>query len=153
MRKPAVFLSLAAGLLLSACGGGDQPPTATPSPTPLPVTLVRGALEQWAVLPLGHALVLGDEGLVIRFVAVEADSRCPRDVQCVWAGEARVRVEVTREGRQGAVTVVLTEPGGSSKAKTQLEGYTVEHRLGPYPEAGKSTRPEDYRLSLRVSKA
>jgi hypothetical protein len=34
----------------------------------------------------------------LRYVAVTADSRCPPDVRCVWAGEATVAFDVVPAG-------------------------------------------------------
>ena len=30
----------------------------------------------------------------VRFVSVTEDSRCPRDVTCIWAGEVKVQIEI-----------------------------------------------------------
>lgn len=38
-------------------------------------------------------------GLKIAFIELVEDSRCPADVQCVWAGNAKIKVRVTRNGR------------------------------------------------------
>lgn len=47
-------------------------------------------------IPLGESIHL--ENVSIKFVEVLEDSRCPKNVTCVWAGRARVLVEVTESG-------------------------------------------------------
>ena len=53
---------------------------------------------------LGETVRLG--GLAVRPIAVIEDSRCPRDVTCVWAG--RLRLEAAISGMPAELT--LGEP-------------------------------------------
>ena len=48
-----------------------------------------------AKLPLGKTYTLDQVELV--FVDVLSDSRCPKDVTCVWAGQAVALVEVYKD--------------------------------------------------------
>src|SRR5262245_27923464 len=48
------------------------------------------------------------DGLRVRFVAVEEDSRCPENVNCVWAGNARIRITVTSGRDQQALVLNTT---------------------------------------------
>ena len=45
---------------------------------------------------LGETVNMGD--IILEFVEVLEDSRCPKDVDCVWAGQARVKVVVSGDG-------------------------------------------------------
>lgn len=38
-------------------------------------------------------------GVRVRFVELVEDSRCPVDTNCIWAGNAKIKVRVTRNGR------------------------------------------------------
>ena len=38
-------------------------------------------------------------GIKIAFVELVEDSRCPEDVTCVWAGNAKIKIRVTKNGR------------------------------------------------------
>lgn len=38
-------------------------------------------------------------GVRIKFVELVEDSRCPVDTNCIWAGNAKIKVRVTRNGR------------------------------------------------------
>ena len=79
-------------------------------------------------LPLGRSADNGD--ISVSFEAVTEDSRCPRGVQCVWAGNAAVRL--TLESADEAQSFVLSttlEPRRASFA-----GYAIDLRdLAPYP--------------------
>ncbi|MDO9445893.1 MAG: hypothetical protein Q7K37_11305, partial [Dehalococcoidia bacterium] len=92
------FITLILSLLAGATGGNGTPPpqpTATPTATPTasstPFT-PDGRPGQEAFLQPGERAVFeaGGERLEVLFVGVTADSRCPVDVTCIWAGEARV---------------------------------------------------------------
>jgi hypothetical protein len=82
----------------------------------------------------------------VRFVAVPEDSRCPTGVQCVQAGRARVRLEVTN-GRTAPVWIELGTNPETSLASAG--GVTWElQAVEPYPAAGRERRPADYVLTL-----
>ena len=63
------------------------------------------------------------DGLTVRPLAVIEDSRCPANVQCVWAGRVRIRAEVSGDGVReltlgepaavsgGTLTLVDVRPG------------------------------------------
>lgn len=38
-------------------------------------------------------------GIMIKFVELIDDSRCPTDTNCVWAGNAKIKVRITKNGR------------------------------------------------------
>lgn len=40
-----------------------------------------------------------DKNTSIKFVSVINDSRCPVDVECVWAGNAELKIALTKNGR------------------------------------------------------
>lgn len=97
-------------------------------------------------LAFGHSAKVEHGSTRVRFVAVPEDSRCPTGVQCVQAGRARVRLEVT-SGRTAPVWIELgTNPEASLAS---AGGVTWElQAVEPYPAAGRERRPADYALTL-----
>jgi len=87
--------------------------------------------------------------LRIKFVAVE-DSRCPRDVNCVWAGNAKVTIKVTsRNGRSETFDLNTNLDQKSVK----FGGYEIT--LGgvtPYPASNIRVNPNGYTASFTVRK-
>lgn len=83
-------------------------------------------------IPLGETVSVGD--LNISFSEVVEDSRCPKGVQCVWAGRAKVKIEVSDE-----MTIdhqFLTFGSNSENIIFQLDGYRVKGlSLSPHPRA------------------
>lgn len=59
-----------------------------------------------ATAKLGQTARLGD--VTVRPIAVIEDSRCPRDVECVWAG--RLRLQAAVSGVRGETELTLRQP-------------------------------------------
>ena len=102
-------------------------------------------------IPLGDAVVV--ERVPIRFDAVTEDSRCPPDVQCVWAGRAHVRLVI------GGEAVELSVPGlaptDAAPAEATRRGLTVR-ALSMTPKAPASSGagdPELQWVELDVTRA
>jgi hypothetical protein len=124
-------------LTASGCGGGPSD--------------VQARLNEEFSLSMGQRALITEENLVIRFEEVIEDSRCPREVTCIWAGRVTCMVEIT----QASVSfhMALTEPGLSDEYTTEsYEGYELAFHVTPYPEAGNKISPDEYRLHLIVSK-
>ena len=79
------------------------------------------------------------EGLQVRPLAVLEDSRCPASVQCVWAGQVRIRAEIfSRSGREfremtlgqpiavsgGRLTLAAVEPPKAKPGATKAGEYS-----------------------------
>ena len=73
--------------------------------------------------------------LAIRFVEMVEDSRCPRDVNCVWAGNAKIKVRVSKNGRSHDLTL---DTNGQSQSAV-AEGYSIK-LLGLTPEPRSNIR-------------
>ncbi|HKG12034.1 MAG TPA: hypothetical protein VKB12_01800 [Pyrinomonadaceae bacterium] len=105
-------------------------------------------------LRAGRALTLARENLRLRLVRVAADSRCPTGVDCVWAGNAEVLIEVGTKNRRVSKTLRLnTNASPERPAEDKYRGYTVRLvELKPYPRASRKIRPGEYTATLLISK-
>lgn len=89
-------------------------------------------------------------GLKIRFISVVEDSRCPENANCVWAGNAKVKVEVTsrRLGRKIFEMNTFSGPKGN-----QFDGYAINlESLSPGRKTSDPIRPSAYRATIWVSR-
>lgn len=98
---------------------------------------------------LGSRVAIAGTGWTIKFVEVVEDSRCPIDVQCIWAGQVVVRL--VGEHSDGRVTALLLtigpgELGSGLIGDLRVEGLGVE----PVRHAG-TAHPADYSLRLRAT--
>jgi hypothetical protein len=111
---------------------------------------LKTSLGQEVSLRIGQTVQIKNEPLSIRFNGVTGDSRCPKGVQCFWAGEVKCDVTVTYQGTSSDIT--LTQHGGTAAYPQTYQDYIFSFSVEPYPEAGKQIKPEEYRLNLTVEK-
>jgi hypothetical protein len=91
---------------------------------------------------------IGTSDVVVAFRLVEQDSRCPIDVQCVWAGDAAVLIDLTKDRRTWTPASLhsFLEP----KA-IEFGGYGFRLvEVTPSRVSTRPTRPEDYVIALEV---
>ncbi len=99
-------------------------------------------------VPLGDTVIL--DGLHIQFMEVLEDSRCPSDVQCVWAGQAKVKVLVTRGDKTSDISEIIFG-GKSDRRLGTIDGFHIEAiALSPYPESS-TVGKLDYALIIKKS--
>jgi hypothetical protein len=120
------------------------PPTSTPAPTtPEPAgdgdVLVLGVGQSAEIAP----------ATTLRLDRIVGDSRCPADVQCVWAGE--VRIALTLTSPQGSTSFELA---GTTANSTMVQSFKIEMTaFGPcQPEPSKAA-PAAECASLRITEA
>jgi hypothetical protein len=111
---------------------------------------IKASLGQEFSLRIGQTAQIENEQLSIQFKSVAGDSRCPRSVQCFWAGEVSCDVTVTDRGSSSNIT--LTQSGAEQSSEETYKDYRLTYSVEPYPEAPKQISTADYRLILTVEK-
>lgn len=69
----------------------------------------------------------------ITFVEVLEDSRCPEGVDCIWAGNAKISIEISREGKVEQTLELNTNMGEAAKYEGREVNLVL---LTPHPKAG-----------------
>lgn len=110
--------------------------------TPQAVGVVPG--EEFS-LSVTETAALPEQGL-LEFASVLSDSRCPRDVQCVWAGDAVIGLRASEANGSSSLTLHTNGAGTARFGKWEVE--LVE--LRPVPREGESLRQADYEVVLRL---
>jgi hypothetical protein len=109
------------------------------------------AVDRDFELRAGQTARVEGTGLTVAFVNVPEDSRCPVDVQCVWAGNGAVSLVLTDD--TGAKTSVILNTTLSPRS-VRLAGYEIALTgLKPDPKQGSPIPLANYVASLRVSRA
>ncbi len=130
------FLSLIVCAAAMAAGCGASP------------TSPEGPLTVTAILQAGQTTSAG--GLSVTFVGVTTDSRCPAAAICITSGDATLQFAFSANNRAADGQLQVYHP---DKKHTQYEGFTIEvQNLAPYPITFNSIKPEDYRVTIRVSR-
>lgn len=103
---------------------------------------------------VGRVVQLKGESLRLKLVAVENDSRCPKNVNCVWAGNAEVLLEVGTPGARAKELLRLsTNPSPQSAGEGKYRRYQVKLvELSPQPRDGRKISPGEYTATLLVVK-
>lgn len=136
MRRAASAILLAmAWASCTLAGPGDAP-------------LPRVAPGQSVSLKPGEAAQSADGSLRFGFEAVTTDSRCPRNVQCVWAGNAVVRIWLQRGSGAREVRELHSSTGSTREGPDT--GLRLE-RLDPVPVAGQELPPRNYIATLALA--
>lgn len=105
-------------------------------------------------IPLGETVRLDD--VAITFVKVIEDSRCPKNVTCIWQGRIIVQVAVKREGELIQNKELLLGKTKHGEQETTII-YSTENLLlnvvsvNPYPDI-EDTGDRDYVLLVAVKR-
>lgn len=81
-------------------------------------------------------------GVAVTPLEVLEDSRCPADVQCIWAGRLRLKAKVDARGASSEHELTLGEPqdiGSGTLTMVDVRPGRVE---------GRMIWPEDYRFGF-----
>ena len=129
-------------LLLVNCPGQDSNQTSN-RPAEIP-------MDREFELKIGQEAMIKGERLKAKFISVLEDSRCPKGVQCIQAGQGRVAVQL-KNGNKKPETVELST--AATGQEMDFNGYQVKLiSLNPYPIMDRPLKPADYVLTLTVKK-
>ncbi len=135
-RNLLYIIVLSALLLLTGCAGRD--------------TRLEASLGQEFSLSVGQSAVIRGENLEIKFEGVTEDSRCPRNVVCVWAGRVICAIQIIK--KDSSYPMMLTQPGLTDQyAEESYDRYQLIFHVEPYPGAGKQIAMGEYRLLLTIN--
>ncbi len=104
--------------------------------------------------PYNQSIIV--ENLTIKLIDVLEDSRCPTGTTCVWAGRAKMLIEVTEEGQdpiQKELILGKKLPGEYTGDSIFFnEAFTIKVvGLTPYPSVENKIEKESYTLLLVVN--
>ncbi len=100
-------------------------------------------------LRVGETISVAGADLSLKFVRVVQDSRCPIDVQCVWAGNGQIELDARADG-QTTIFVLNTIDGAKEFVVSPYRISLLE--LTPVPTSGGSIPPASYRAKLYVTR-
>jgi hypothetical protein len=116
-----------------------------------PASGVKDAtLGQEFEIKLGQQVSIRREGLRISFSHVAEDSRCPEGVTCVWAGNGKVVLRLTKTRKRAGLMSLNT---GLDPKQDDYQGYDIKLvGLAPHPKKGVPMRKKNYVATLIVSR-
>lgn len=146
-----------AALAFTACLVGCSGAKDVGSGTPMPQTVCTTPTEHGPALGttfnvrFGEQTTIASEGLTLKFDQILGDSRCPEDVLCIWAGEAKIVVRAVRP--PGAAANLELSSSGNAPNEATYSGYTVELvGISPQTNSTQPIDPADYCAFLHVER-
>ena len=107
-------------------------------------------LSQQFKLKVGQEVLVKEAGFKLSLNAVVEDSRCPAGVNCVWAGNGKVSLKLSRAKGETASLELNTSAWPKSGT---YRGYEVKLvSLDPYPQKGSTISKDAYVVTLMVCK-
>ncbi len=101
-------------------------------------------------MKIGERLGNQDIEVMLKMVEMVEDSRCPKNTNCVWEGQAMVKVKIKTESGEYESLLNLRK-GRPEEAFSTIEGYTYQIiAVEPYPVAGSKIKKEEYVVTLEV---
>lgn len=86
-------------------------------------------------------------GVRVKFVDLIEDSRCPTDTQCIWAGNAKIKVQLSKNGKSKVVEMNT----GMEPRAIRFEGYEIKiTKLTPQPASNIRIRKDGYVATFSV---
>ncbi len=95
------------------------------------------------------------EGVKVKITKIE-DSRCPKNVTCIWMGSVKIYLTVSNLGNSKDVVIeVMADYSKPTPATVELgnQKYIIDiSEVLPYPENSGEIKLKDYKVSLTVKK-
>jgi hypothetical protein len=101
-------------------------------------------------LALGKTATINGTGTRMTFRQVTDDSRCPVDVQCVWAGDAKIELTISRSGSADDAKILSLTPPNNETTSGDLRIRFVG--LAPAPRSTEDRAQRKYVAHLVVNR-
>jgi hypothetical protein len=99
-------------------------------------------------LAIGRSATISGTDYRITFNRVTEDSRCPVDVQCVWAGDAKIELTISRPNVPGDTRIISLTPPNSEATAGNVKIRFVS--LAPTPRQSEPPATRKYVARLVV---
>lgn len=98
-------------------------------------------------IQVGEQKAVTEDKIKIKFVSLVEDSRCPEGANCVWAGNARIKVEISCNNRTEEFEI-NTNLGPKGAA---FDGYAINLvSLTPEPKVDVEVAATDYFATFEI---
>lgn len=150
MKKHMLYLGFCVfgvGAFFTACNPlhNVDPVSASMTPT----TNAQDDTEERFV-SVSYGETVASHNMSLTFDDVLEDSRCPKGVECVWEGNAKIQLTLRTSASDVGTTVQLNTHS-SYQNTVSYNGYTIHlYKLIPYPEYGVDIQLSDYKAILQI---
>ena len=109
------------------------------------------------IIKIALGKTISIESHQVTFLKILEDSRCPKYTTCIWAGRAKVLVEISEKGKESLQKQLIFGQLKQGESK-ELTLFTSEEKkvvgitLRPYPSAEDSGTEKEYQLLVSIEK-
>ncbi len=103
-------------------------------------------------LKVNQTAELDTDGMKITLLEITEDSRCPTNVQCIWAGRVVAEFKVEMNG-ETLIKTLTDNPENDPSLSTTFTafGHLVKlEEVTPYPETTTSIPQKDYVVKIEI---
>ncbi len=148
--KKSIFLVL---VMLAVAVGGFAQTRKKHSKTkrkPVPVKHSKTSMNGEMTLKINEQTTDETSGITVKFVELVEDSRCPEGVNCIWAGNAKVKISVSKNGANGQTIELNTNLQPRSVV---YEGLTITlSDVTPHPKNNIKINRSEIAATLNITK-
>lgn len=114
------------------------------------IQIAEAQTKQQQKIQVNNQKKFSQSKITVKFLSLIEDSRCAEGTKCVWAGNAQIKIEVSKQGAKETF-----ELNTNLKPKSvKFEGYTIELiSLVPTPKENIRINRNGYVATFAVSKS
>lgn len=114
---------------------------------------ISANLNQQFQLKIDQTAFLKNENIIIKFLNVTQDSRCPSDVVCVWEGQVTALINIFLDDEDLGNFELTSRAGYKELALTNFSQYSIKLiKVEPWRTSKQRINIEEYIITLFVSK-
>lgn len=118
------------------------------------VTVERDVvLDQEFTMEVGDMVRVEGTHLLIHFLSVPEDSRCPTGVTCVWEGDAEVLLELSSDNAEFAPQQRTLHTSLEPRSVSFMGVVIRLVEVAPYPSANERIDPASYTVRLIATRS
>lgn len=105
----------------------------------------------------GQTIYLKENKMTVTFKNMKEDSRCPQDVNCIWAGVATAEIELMGESKK-PLTILLSTMDNPQKGQHKIVNFQEYNyslvRVSPETTSDKGFKAlkGQYKIGLKIEK-
>ncbi len=114
-------------------------------------------LGETIMLSLDTPVAIKSQNISLLFSEVSSDNRCPKGVNCIQAGKAKINIDFAVGDAVSPIQLeakgLCQKEDGSCGTSTKAQGYTIKlYQLYPYPEDGSNKNDLKYLAKVMVTR-
>lgn len=105
-------------------------------------------------LKVNQSAIINSGEVKVTFLEVTEDSRCPSDLNCFWAGQIQVAVNILVNGHNLGTLHLVNNASRKDLSIKKIKKYLIEFvKAEPYPKNNQEIEFSGYIITLAVSLA